>query len=309
MDADRAAHAGVSPFILLTLTPFFWACNWIIGRALASDIPPLAMTFYRWLFALLILAPFALPRVRRDWPLLRANWKVMLLLGAIGIGSHNALAYLGLNYTTAINGVILNSFIPIMIVALSWIFVGQRLAPIQLGGVGLSLVGVLCILSGGSFAALAGFRVNGGDLLIILSMAMWSTYTICLRWRPPKLDMITFLFALCCVGELVMLPFYLGEAAFGRHIVWSWTAVLALFAIGLFPSVVAYIFWNRGVAQVGAPVAGLFIHLMPAFGIVLAWLFLDERLQGFHMVGIALILTGIWITSRRQREPIAVAPE
>ena len=154
-----------------------------------------------------------------------------------------------------------------------------------------------------------GMNIKTGDLLIILSMAMWSTYTICLRWRPPKLDMISFLFALCCVGELVMLPFYLGEAAFGRHVVWSWTVVLALFGIGLFPSVVAYIFWNRGVEQVGAPVAGLFVHLMPVFGIVLAWLFLDERLRAFHMVGIALILTGIWITSRKQREPIVAAPE
>jgi drug/metabolite transporter (DMT)-like permease len=309
MHTARAAHAGVSPFILLALTPFFWACNWIIGRGLSGDVPPMAMTFYRWLVALLILAPFALPRVRRDWPKVRAHWKVMLLLGAIGIGSHNALAYLGLRYTTATNGVILNSFIPVMIVALSWIFVGQRLAAIQMGGVGISLAGVLTILSGGSLAALAAFRVNVGDLFIILSMAMWSTYTICLRWRPANLDMITFLFALCCVGELVMLPFYLGEAALGRHIIWSWTVVLALLGVGLFPSVVAYIFWNRAVEQVGAPVAGLFVHLMPVYGVVLAWLFLGERLQGFHVIGIALILAGIWITSRKQREAIVAAPE
>jgi drug/metabolite transporter (DMT)-like permease len=309
MPSARAAHVGVSPFILLTLTPFFWACNWIIGRGLSGDIPPMAMTFYRWFCALLILTPFALPRVRRDWPVLRANWRVMLLLGAIGIGSHNALAYLGLNFTTVTNGVILNSFIPVMIVALSWIFLGVRLAPIQLGGVGISLAGVLTILSGGSLAALAAFRVNGGDLLIILSMAMWSTYTICLRWRPAQLDTIVFLFALCCVGEIVMLPFYLGEMAFGRHVVWSWKVALALFSIGLFPSVVGYIFWNRAVAQVGAPVAGLFIHLMPVFGVVLAWLFLDERLEPFHLAGIALILTGIWITSRKQREAIVPAPE
>src|SRR5436305_13200545 len=167
VDADRAAHAGVSPFVLLTLTPFFWACNWIIGRGLASDIPPLAMTFYRWLFALLILAPFALPRVRRHWPLLRKNWKVMLLLGAIGVGSHNALAYIGLNYTTATNGVILNSFIPIMIITLSWVFLGQRLANVQMIGVGVSLCGVIAILSHGHLEELAAFRLNPGDLVVM----------------------------------------------------------------------------------------------------------------------------------------------
>ena len=219
MPSARAAHAGASPFVLLTLAPLFWACNWIVGRGLSGDIPPFAMTFYRWLFALAILAPFALPRMRRDWPLLRANWKAMLLLGAIGIGSHNALAYLGLNYTTATNGVILNSFIPVMIVAFSWIFLRERLAAPQLAGVAVSLIGVLTILSGGSLKTLTAFRLNGGDLLIILSMAMWSTYTICLRWRPPTLDMITFLFAIAFIGELVVLPFYVGEAMFGRQMV------------------------------------------------------------------------------------------
>src|SRR5436305_10398611 len=178
---------AVSPYLLLTLTPFFWACNWIVGRGLHAEIPPIAMTFYRWAFAIVFMLPFALPQVRRQWPLIRVHWRVLLLLGVLGVGSHNALAYLGLNYTTATNGVILNSFVPVMIIALSWIFIGQRLSAIQLAGVAISLIGVLSILSRGSVAALANVRLNGGDLLIILSMAMWSTYTICLRWRPPAL--------------------------------------------------------------------------------------------------------------------------
>src|SRR2546429_519460 len=212
MTSTRAARAGASPFVLLTLAPFFWACNWIVGRGLSGDIPPFAMTFYRWLFALAILAPFALPRVRRDWPLLRAHWKAMLLLGAIGIGSHNALAYLGLNYTTATNGVILNSFIPVMIVALSWIFLRQRLSNVQLAGVMVSLAGVLTILAQGSPTQLLAFRLNLGDIFVILSMLLWSLYTICLRWRPPGLHTLAFLFVIACVGTTTILPFYVGEA-------------------------------------------------------------------------------------------------
>ena len=309
MSDAHATRRGTSPLLLLTFAPFFWACNWIVGRGLAGDVPPFAMTFYRWLFALVILLPFALPRLPRQWATLRAHWKIMLLLGAVGIGSHNALAYLGLNYTTATNGVILNSFIPVMIVAMSWIFLRERLSAIQLGGVATSLAGVLTILSGGSLAALAAFRLNAGDLLVILSMAMWSIYTICLRWRPPGLDMITFLFALACVGEAVMLPFYVGETAFGRPMVWTWANGGALFAVGLFSSVLAYIFWNRGVEQVGAPVSGLFVHLMPVFGIVLAWLVLEENLAPFHLAGIALILTGIAITSRKAPSTSPAAPD
>jgi drug/metabolite transporter (DMT)-like permease len=303
----RARH--VSPFLLLTLTPFFWACNWVIGRGLATSIPPMAMTFYRWLFAILILAPFAWPHLKRDWPAMWKNRRSMLLLGVVGVGSHNALAYLGLNFTTAINGVILNSFVPVMIIALSWIFLRQRLSAVQLAGVTVSLSGVLALLSRGSLETLATLTLNRGDLFIILSMLLWSIYTICLRWKPQGLNMLSFLFVIACIGDAVMLPFYVVESALGFHASFTALNITALLSVALFSSVLAYIFWNRGVEQVGASVAGLFVHLMPVFGTTLAWIFLDEKLQPFHIAGIALILTGIYVTSRKAATPVPAAPE
>lgn len=299
----------VSPYLLLTLTPFFWACNWIIGRGLSTSIPPMAMTFYRWLFAILILAPFALPHLRREWPTVWRNRRVMLLLGIVGVGSHNALAYLGLNYTTAMNGVILNSFIPIMIITLSWIFLRQRLARVQLAGVAVSLAGVLAILSQGSLDTLARFQLNRGDVFVILSMLLWSIYTICLRWKPAGLHMLSFLFVIACIGDTGILPLYLIETAMGSTMVFTWVNFLALVGVALFSSVLAYIFWNRGVEQVGASVAGLFVHLMPVFGTLLAWLFLGERLRAYHVVGIAFILTGIFVTSRGAARAVAAPLE
>ena len=296
-----AAKRSVSPYLLLTLTPFFWASNWIIGRALHSDIPPMAMTFFRWFFAIAILAPFALRYVVRDWPIIRRHWKILFLMGAVGVGTHNCLAYLGLNYTTATNGVILNSFIPVMIITFSWVLLGERLSPLQSAGVAISLAGVLTILSEGSLATLVAFRLNAGDLFIILSMAMWSAYTIMLRWRPAGLDVKSFLLVVAIIGNLCVLPLWLAEMALGFHVEWSWTNLAAMVAVGLFSSVLAYLFWNRGVAEVGANVAGLFVHLMPVFGIVLAWVFLDERLAPYHVGGIVLILAGIWLTSRYGR--------
>jgi len=297
MPTPRSAQS-VSPYALLTLAPLFWSCNWIVGRGLSHDVPPLAMTFYRWLFAIVILAPFALPRLRNDLPIVRRHWKALLGLGVIGIGTHNALAYLGLGYTTAMNGVILNSFIPVMIVTLSWVLLRDRLASLQVAGIVVSLAGVLTILSQGSLAALAAFRLNTGDLLIILSMAMWSIYTIGLRFRPRGMHLLSFLLVISCIGDLAILPFYLVETSLGQPMQWTVASAVSLFAIGLFSSVLAYIFWNRGVEQVGANVAGLFVHLMPVFGVVLAWVVLDERLAAFHVAGIALILCGIFITSR-----------
>ena len=297
--------AAISPYALLTLASLFWSCNWIVGRGLSHDVPPLAMTFYRWFFAIIILAPFAWPRLRDDMPIVRRHWKALLGLGIIGIGTHNALAYLGLRYTTAVNGVILNSFIPVMIVGLSWALLRERLAALQVAGIAVSLGGVRTILSQGSLMILATFRLNAGDLLIILSMAMWSIYTIGLRFRPPGMHLLSFLFVISCIGDLEILPFYALETALGEPMRWTPAAALAIAGVALFSSVLAYIFWNRGVEQVGANVAGLFVHLMPVFGVILAWLVLDERLAPFHLAGIALILCGIVITSRFA--PVVVA--
>jgi drug/metabolite transporter (DMT)-like permease len=294
----RLRKLRVSPYLLLTLTPFFWACNWIMGRAFSTEVPPLAMTFYRWLFAALILAPFALPRLPQAWPVVRRHWRILVILGMVGVGTHNALAYIGLNFTTATNGVILNSFIPVMIISFSWLFLRERLTPLQFVGVGTSLLGVLTILSGGSLATLAALRLNVGDLLVIMSMAMWSGYTLLLRRRPAGLDTVVLLFVLAVIGDLCVLPFYLAETHWLRPMTWTWTHFIAIGGVALFSSVLAYLFWNAGVAQVGASVAGLFVHLMPVFGVLLAWLLLDERLAAFHFVGIALILTGIYITTR-----------
>ena len=301
----QAARPPASPYLLLTLTPLFWACNWVIGRGLHDDVPPLAMTFYRWLFALAILAPFALPHVRRDWRAIHRGARVLVPLGILGIGAHNALAYVGLNYTTATNGVILNSFIPVMIIAISFVFLRERLTRLQVAGVVLSFCGVLVILSGGSVAALLALSPNRGDLLVILSMLLWSLYTIGLRWRPPGLSLLSFLFVIAVVGDLAILPFYVAETLLVRPMAWTWTAVAAIAGVACFSSVLAYIFWNRGVEQVGASVAGLFVHLMPVFGVLLAWLVLGERLLPFHLAGILLILTGIYLTSRR-RTPAAL---
>lgn len=294
-----AQHAGRGRAIaLLTLAPLFWSVNWVVGRGLADHVPPLAMTFYRWFFAIVILAPFALPRVLRERALIARHARVLAALGVTGVGIHSALAYLGLRYTTATNGVILNSFIPILIVALSWITVRERMSRMQVLGVMVSLAGVLTILSKGSLSAILAMRFNAGDLLIVLSMAMWAAYTIGLRFRPPGMHVLSFLFVIACAGDLSVMPFYLAETALGEPMIWTADAALAIAAVALLSSVLAYVFWNRGVDALGAGVAGLFVHLMPVFGVILAWLALGEHVAPYHLAGIGLILGGIYVTGR-----------
>jgi drug/metabolite transporter (DMT)-like permease len=299
----RLRSVLASPYLLLSLPPLFWACNWVVGRAFSAEIPPMAMTFYRWACAALMLAPFAWPRLRRAWPTLRAHAWLFVLLGIIGATLQNGLAYVGLNFTTATNGVILNSFIPVMIVACSWVFLHERLAARQLAGVGISLTGVLTILAQGSLATLAHLQVNIGDLLILVSMGTWAAYTLLLRKRPPAIDTVLFIFVIAAVGALGALPLYIAETHWYKPMTWSGVHVIVVLSVALFSSVLAYLFWNLGVERVGASVAGLFVHLMPVFGVLLAWLFLGEQLALFHVAGIALILAGIFITRRGAPRP------
>jgi drug/metabolite transporter (DMT)-like permease len=307
-----ARLARVSPYLLLALAPLFWSANWLVGRGLHDAVPPMAMTFFRWCFALAFMLPFALPHVVRDWAGVRAGWRMLIVLGVLGISSHSAFSFLGLNYTTATNGVVINSFAPVLIVALSWIILRERLTRMQLAGVLVSVVGVLMILTRGNLGALYALRLNIGDLFVLTSMLIWAAFTICLRWRPPGLHPLTFLFVIACVGTIQMLPLYLGEAALGRQVEWSWRVVGAFSILGLFSSFIGYVFWNAAVAQVGANVAGLFVHLLPVYGTLLAWLLLDERVAWFHFVGIAMIIAGIWVTSRyapgRGRSPAHASP-
>lgn len=288
----------LSPYLLLTLANLLWAGNWIVGRAFRGELPPVALSFWRWMVALLCLLPVSLPQLRRDWPQLRAAWPWLLLYGALGTAGYNALAYQGLQYTTAINGTLLNSFVPIMIVLISWLLLGRRLHGRELAGILVSFAGVLGIVAHGDPQRLRELSLNVGDFWILASVLAWSAYTLLLS-RRPVVHPLTFLTAITVTGLLVLLPFYLGEMASGRHLVPSAAAIGGIVYTGVGPAFLGYILWNRGVAEVGPARAGLFMHLIPAFGILLSMVFLDERPATYHAVGIGLIFAGIWLNTRR----------
>lgn len=287
-----------SPYLLLTLANLFWAGNWIVGRGMRADVPPIALSYWRWIIALACLLPLAWPYLKRDRAQLAAGWRWVVVLGVLGTSLYNALTYIGLQQTEAVNGLLLNSFIPIVIVALAWIFQGKRIQPIEALGIAASFCGVLAIVARGQPENLRALTLNIGDLWILVSVVCWAIYTLLLPKRPAA-HPLAFLFAIALVGSVATLPVYLWEIAAGRHIVHSTAAWLAIAYAGVFPAFLGFIFWNKGVEQVGAARAGLFIHLMPAFGILLASLFLGEALRGFHFAGIALIFGGIFLTTRK----------
>lgn len=296
----------VSPYLLLSATILFWSLNWITGRALRDDVPAYSLAFWRWASASVLLLPFAWPHLVRGWPAMLRSWKIMLVLGVLGTTFCNLTSYMGLKYTTAVSGSILNSFVPVIIIAISWAFLGQRLRASQWAGVAISLTGVLLIVGRGDPMVILSLALNVGDVWILVSCLLWALYTVCLRWRPPELHPLGLLGANAVVGVLALLPVYLWSLAQGLHITWTAGAVAGLAYVGVFPSVVSYIFWNNAVARVGPNKAGMFMHLMPLFASLLAIAFLGERLHLFHLAGMVLILGGIWLTSRADN-PEAVA--
>lgn len=202
----RIERAAFYPFALLILASLFWSSNWVVGRGIHEIFPPVALSFYRWLVALLVLAPFAIPRMSGQWHLVARHWKLFAFLGASGIAWPQCITYIGLNYTTAVNGSLLTAGNPFMMVALAWLIDRQVATPRQLFGMMLSFLGVVVIVAHGSLTTLLQFHFNPGDLLIVVSIPLWCAYSIVLRRRPREMDGLAFLFVLTPIGLMSLAP-------------------------------------------------------------------------------------------------------
>nr|WP_279379674.1 DMT family transporter [Polymorphobacter fuscus] len=276
----------------MTFTALFWAGNAIVARSAREVVPPFALSFWRWGLALLILMPFAWPHLRRDAGRLRRAWKIVLLLGVLGIGAFNSLLYTGLQTTSAVNGLLLQSLQPGLIILLGAILFAEKTRLPQLLGICLSLAGALVILSQGNASMLRTLDFNRGDVIIGAAVVIWSLYSVLLR-RRPQVHPLSFLAATIAIGVVALLPLYLAEVASGRLIEPRPESWLAIAYVCLFPSLIAYLFFNRGVELLGSAAAGLYLNIMPVMGAFLAVLFLGEAVRWFHFAGIALIGAGI----------------
>lgn len=287
-----------NPYLLLVLTALFWSGNWVVGRGFRGEVPPVALAFWRWCLAFACTVPYAWPDRHQALPLLRQHWPILSLLALFGITAYNTLAYFGLQYTTATNGVLLNSFIPIVIIGLSVVFFGKRLRVQEACGVTVSLAGVAVIVAHGELARLLQLSFNPGDLWIMVSVFVWAAYTLLLQYRPSGMSPMLLLALLTFLGTLGLAPLYLWELGQGRHIHYSLAALAGMAYTGIFPAFLGYVFWNKAVAQVGGARAGLFIHLMPVATPLLSAVFLGEAPQLYHLCGMILIISGIILSTR-----------
>ena len=290
---------------LLVLCNLFWAGSVVTGRAAAEQIPPAAFTAIRWWGALLIVVPFAWRHLRGDWPALRRRWWVPVLLGLLGVVAYNSLVYRGLHETTAVNALLLNSATPLVILVLAFLLFGERPAVRQVVAILVSVVGVAVIAAEGSFTVLRHLRFNPGDALVLAAVVAYALYTLVLR-RRPSVHPMSLLAASIGAGCVVLAPMAWAEHAAGARVVVTALSLGCLAYAIVFPAFLSYLFFNRGVELVGAARAGQSMHLMPAFGIVLAMLLLGERLHWYHAAGMVLIGAGLWLADRGARAAIPV---
>lgn len=289
------------PYLLLTLTSLFWGGNAVVGRAVVDEIPPVALAQIRWSLAFLLLIPFAWSRLRDDLPVIRRHIGVILLLTVTGITAFNTLQYWSLQYTTATNVSVLQSSAPLLIGLWSWALWRDPLTRGQLAGVATSLVGVLAIVSGGELNRLLGLTLNVGDVVMLVAIADYALYSALLRQRPG-IAPISFLAVTIGLGAVLLLPLSLAEFAFGARIApLDAGGIAALAYVAVFPSILSYMFFNRGVHLIGANRAGPFFHLIPLFGSLLAIIFLGERPGWHHLIGAVLIIGGVFIAGRQWR--------
>ena len=293
-----------STIILLSIAPLMWASNAVLGRMINDLVPPMTLTFFRWLLAFLVLLPMAHRVLHRD-SLMWRHWRRFALLGLLSVGAYNSLQYLALHTSTAMNVTLVASSIPIWMLGLGWLLHDEKISRRQTWGAVLSIGGVLIVLSRGDAAVLMQMSLVPGDFYVLLATAAWAGYSWMLArpTEPPEIrqDWAAFLLAQVFFGLLWSGLFVAGEWAWTpARIQWSWPVVAALVYITLGPALLAYRAWSAGIERAGPAVASFFSNLTPLFAALMSTIFLGEWPSLYHALAFGLIVGGIVVSSRRQ---------
>ncbi|HET9733704.1 MAG TPA: DMT family transporter [Burkholderiales bacterium] len=286
-----------SPHLLLALAMLCWAGNWVVGRAIHEQVPPLALNFWRWAASLLLILPVAWAPLRAQWPLLLRHWRWVLPMAAIASAIFQSMVYLGLQHTTALNGALLIALVPIAVAVIAAVVLGARISVRQMLGILISLAGAVAIIVRGDPEILRALAFNPGDLWILAAVPIWALYTVLLKRWPAGLERMSFLAAMAIVGTLLQAPLYAWEWAGGRQLVLSPASLAAIAYTAVFASFLAFIFYNAALQRTTPAVAGPFHHLLPAFTALLGIAFLGERFGWHHAAGVACIALGLYLTS------------
>jgi drug/metabolite transporter (DMT)-like permease len=283
----------------------------VAGKLAVGQVDPYLLTIGRWLGALVLILPLALRTFGGDWPVIRRNWPLLAIYGCIGYAAFNALVYVAAHFTSAVNASIEQSLIPVLVMLGNFVVFRVRSRPLQLIGVLLTMAGVGVTASHGDLMRLAGLRLNQGDAMVLLACIAYMVHSLALRFRPP-IAWPSFLAASFGFATITGLAV---QMLLGGGLGQLWRDAGATTPLGwaivgyaaVFPSVLAQLFYARGVELVGPNRASLFINLIPVFGTLLSIVILFEPIEPYHLVTAVLVMVGILLAEYAARRPAPAA--
>jgi len=293
-------NKNIKAYIMLTLCSLFWSGNFIVGKfATLYEVPPLTLNFFRWLIVWIILIPYTLKDIIKNIKIIKKNFYSILLMSITSISVFNSVVYYSLNFTQVLNGALMISTIPVLIIFISFIFKTEKINFNQVLGVILSILGVITIVTELDFLRLINLDLNKGDLWLLIAMLSWAVYSTMLRTYKISLKVLTFISIIVSIGLIFLLPQFLFEYKSHQIIKFNFPVILITSYVVLFAGIGAYIFWNKGVSIIGPNKAGIFLHLMPVFSSFMAIFILNEKLMSFHIIGAVAIIIGIYLSSTK----------
>ena len=295
--AKRIWQFITSPYMMLAFAILTWAGNFVLGRSIRVEVTPISLTFWRWFTAFLLMLPFYGKYFASHGAAMRRHALWLVVMSVLGVGLFHVFVYQALQTTEAINASLMLAATPVVILVIVWVGFGERLLPRQVLGIFISLGGVASVVTRGDLSIILELEFTPGDLWMLGAVPLWALYSVMLRHRPSELPPFAFLVAITGIGSVLLGAAYAWEASQGRGMVFSTGNLISVLYLGVFASFLAYIFWNEGIARIGASKGGQFMHLMPVFSTILAVIFLGEQVHLYHVAGIALIFAGIYLNS------------
>ncbi|NOU94192.1 EamA family transporter [Paenibacillus sp. LMG 31456] len=291
-----------SPYILLILATCLWGGNFVVGKVLVAEIPPILLATIRWCIALLVMLPFVGRDMWKQRSLMIAKWKPLLFLSLTGVAGFNTLTYIAVQYTGSINAALMNSATPVLIVLISAIVLREPFTIAVLPSIALSLVGVLWIISRGSWDAIVSLSFNKGDMWMIAAIICWALYSVWMKKAAGHFPSQALFFWQIVVSVIVLIPSSIIEYAVRQPVLHgSISLILGLLYLGIFASLIAFTAWNKAIALIGPSRCAGFLNLIVVFSAIFATAFTGEHLHLYHWIGAALVLAGVYLTNRIQK--------
>ena len=288
-------------YFILILTTIFWSGNFIVGKAASIyQIPPFSLNFYRWLFAFLILLPFTVKEILTNKKYILDNLGFFIILGITSITIFNSIVYYSLYYTQVISGILMISTIPVWIIFISSILKIEKTNIFQIIGVILSLTGVIFIITKADLNLIKNLDFNKGDLSMVIAMFSWAIYSALLKSKKYEISQVSLLEVVIICGLFFLIPIYFIEMNMGNLIILGKPFYLILAYVVIFPGLASFFFWIKGISIIGANRAGIFLHLMPIMGAIMAMLIFDERFMFYHILGAIFIIAGITLSNKKK---------